>query len=99
MSRTVFPQITHCWALRSKLDSIGKVPHLKLPKLFLHGTRDEIVPYDLGRKLFDHAGEPKTFYAIEGAGHNDTYIMGGRDYFNALNRFITETLKNSNNKG
>ena len=99
MSRKVFPLIPLGWALRSKLDAIGKVPHLKLPKLFLHGTRDEIVPYDLGRKLFDHAGEPKTFYAIEGAGHNDTYIMGGRDYYNALNRFITETLKNSNNRG
>ena len=99
MSRKVFPLIPLGWALRSKLDAIGKVPHLKLPKLFLHGTRDEIVPYDLGRKLFDHAGEPKSFYAIEGAGHNDTYIMGGRDYYNALNRFITETLKNSNNRG
>lgn len=99
MSRKVFPLIPLGWAIRSKLDAIGKIPHLKLPKLFLHGTRDEIVPYDLGRKLFDNAAEPKTFYPIEGAGHNDTYIMGGRDYFNAINRFITETLKNSNNRG
>ena len=98
MSRKVFPLIPLGWALRSRLDAVGKVPHLQLPKLFLHGTQDEIVPYDLGRKLFDHAGEPKTFYDIEGAGHNDTYILGGRGYFNALNRFITETLKNSNNK-
>ena len=56
MSRKVFPLIPLGWAIRSKLDAIGKVPNLKLPKLFLHGTRDEIVPYDLGRKLFDHAG-------------------------------------------
>ncbi len=100
MARKVFPLIPLGWALRSKLDAIGKVPHLELPKLFLHGTRDEIVPYDLGRKLFAAAGEPKTFYPIEGAEHNDTYILGGRDYFDALNRFITETLKNpGNNKG
>ena len=56
------------WAVRSKLDAAGKVPHLKLEELFLHGTRDEIFPYDLGRKLFEKAGNPKTFYAIEGAG-------------------------------
>jgi fermentation-respiration switch protein FrsA (DUF1100 family) len=99
MSRTVFPLIPLGWAVRSKLDAVGKVPHLKLAKLFLHGTRDEIVPYDLGRKLFEKAGNPKTFYAIEGAGHNDTYILGGVGYFDALNRFITETLKNSNNRG
>jgi len=99
MSRKVFPLIPLGWAIRSKLDAIGKVPNLKLPKLFLHGTRDEIVPYDLGRKLFDRAGEPKEFYSLEGAGHNDTYIIGGRDYFNTLNRFITETLANPNNRG
>ncbi len=99
MSRQVFPLVPLGWAIRSKLDALGKVPHLKLAKLFLHGTRDEIVPYDLGRKLFEQAGDPKTFYPIEGAGHNDTYIMGGAGYFAALNRFITETLKNSNNRG
>ena len=99
MSRQVFPLIPLGWAIRSKLDAIGKVPHLTLPKLFLHGTRDEVVPYDLGRKLFDSAVEPKTFYPIEGAGHNDTYILGGRDYFNALSLFITETLQNSHNRG
>ena len=99
MSRTIFPLIPLGWAVRSKLDAVGKVPHLKLAKLFLHGTRDDIVPYDLGRKLFEKAGNPKAFYAIEGAGHNDTYILGGAGYFDALNRFITETLKNSNNRG
>lgn len=99
MARKVFPLLPLGWAVRSKLDAIGKVPHLNIPKLFLHGTRDEIVPYDLGRKLFDHAVEPKTFYSIDGAGHNDTYILGGRDYFDALNRFIKDTLKNSHNRG
>ncbi|MBC8286513.1 MAG: alpha/beta hydrolase [Nitrospinae bacterium] len=99
MSRQVFPLIPLGWAIRSKLDAVSKVPHLKLAKLFLHGTHDEIVPYDLGRKLFEQAAEPKTFYPIEGAGHNDTYILGGLGYFDALNRFITETLQNSNNRG
>ncbi|MBC8282786.1 MAG: alpha/beta hydrolase [Nitrospinae bacterium] len=93
MSRKIFPLIPLGWAIRSKLDAIGKVSQLTMPKLFLHGNRDEIVPFDLGRKLFDAASEPKTFYTIEGAGHNDTYIMGGRDYFSALDGFISETLK------
>lgn len=97
MSRQVFPLIPLGWAIRSKLDAVGKVPHLKLAKLFLHGTQDEIVPYDLGRKLFEQAGEPKTFYPIEGAGHNDTYILGGVGYYDAWSRFINETLQNSNN--
>ena len=93
MSRKIMPLIPLGWAIRSKLNAINKVAELKLPKLFLHGDRDEVVPFELGRKLYEGASDPKSFYIIQGAGHNDTYIMGGRDYYNALDRFITETLK------
>ncbi|MZG53360.1 MAG: alpha/beta hydrolase [Nitrospinae bacterium] len=93
MSRKISPLIPLGWAIRSKLDAVNKVPDITLPKLFLHGNRDEIVPFDLGKKLYDAAADPKFFYTIEGAGHNDTYIMGGRDYYKALDEFITETLK------
>ena len=93
MAGQVFPLLPIGWAIRSKFSAVEKVPYLKLPKLFLHGTKDEIVPYKLGRKLYSAAAEPKEFYDIEGAGHNDTYGVGGREYFSALNRFITDTLK------
>ncbi len=93
MAGQVFPLLPIGWAIRSKFSAVEKVPYLKLPKLFLHGTKDEIVPYKLGRKLYSAAAEPKEFYDIEGAGHNDTYGVGGREYFSAWNRFITDTLK------
>jgi len=93
MAGQVSPLVPIGWAIRSKFSAVEKVPDLKLPKLFLHGTKDEIVPYKLGRKLYSAAAEPKEFYDIEGAGHNDTYAVGGREYFSALNRFITDTLK------
>ena len=93
MAGQVFPLLPIGWAIRSKFSAIEKVPDLKLPKLFLHGTKDEIVPYKLGRKLYSSAADPKEFYDIEGAGHNDTYAVGGREYFSALNRFITNTMK------
>ena len=92
MSKKIMTLIPLGWAIRSKLDAIKKVPKLKLAKLFLHGDRDEVVPFDFGRKLYEVAEDPKIFYTIQGAGHNDTYIMGGRDYYNALDGFITEAL-------
>jgi fermentation-respiration switch protein FrsA (DUF1100 family) len=92
MSKKIMPLIPLGWAIHYKLDAINKVPKLKLPKLFLHGDRDEVVPFDFGRKLYEVAEDPKSFYTIQGAGHNDTYIMGGRDYYNALDGFITEAL-------
>lgn len=100
MARKIFPFLPLGWIIKSRFDAIAKVPGLKLPKLFLHGTRDEIVPYEMGRELFAAAAEPKTFYDIEGAGHNDTYMVGGAAYFDALGRFIQNavpagTAKNS----
>jgi len=93
MAGQVFPLLPIGWVIRSKFSAIEKVPDLKLPKLFLHGTKDEIVPYKLGRKLYSSAADPKEFYDIKGAGHNDTYGVGGREYFSALDRFISNTLR------
>ena len=92
MARTIFPVLPLGWAIKSRFDAIGKVPNLKLPKLFLHGTRDEIVPYKLGRQLFSAAAEPKIFYDIQGAGHNDTFLVGGAGYFNAIEKFIKSII-------
>ena len=71
-----------------KYDSLSKIKRINVPLLVLHGDRDEVVPYQLGRELFEAANEPKQFYTIENAGHNDTYIIGGEGYIAALERFI-----------
>ena len=63
---------------------------LRAPLLFFHGDRDEIVVYELGRRLFDAAPEPKQFETIHGAGHNDTVEIGGRTYFERIARFVDE---------
>lgn len=92
MASTMFPFLPLGYFIKSKFDAAGKVPSIGMPKLFLHGTEDRIVPYKLGRKLFEAAAEPKEFYDIQGAGHNDTYSVGGPAYFEALGRFIKQTL-------
>ena len=56
--------------------------------MVLHGVQDEIVPFELGLELFEAASDPKLFYRIQGAGHNDTYDVGGESYFEALREFI-----------
>lgn len=39
------------------------------PKLIIQGTQDELAPYDLTLKWFDHLPAPKTMIAVEGADH------------------------------
>lgn len=39
------------------------------PKLFIHGTRDELAPYELLRRWFEQVPAPKSLVAVEGADH------------------------------
>ncbi|MCI0371457.1 MAG: alpha/beta hydrolase [candidate division NC10 bacterium] len=71
-------------------DSLAQIGSVRCPVLFLHGERDEIIPLEMARRLFAAAREPKALEVIRGAGHNDTYVVGGRAYFETLARFVRE---------
>jgi len=71
-----------------KYDSFSKIKRISVPLLMLHGNRDEVVPFESGCTLYKAANQPKQFCLIEGAGHNDTYIVGGQAYVDALRDFI-----------
>ena len=77
-------------AMSHELDSQAKVRRLQAPVLFVHGLRDAIVPAALGRRLYDASPEPKAWYPIERAGHNDTWMIGGEAYFRRLVEFVRE---------
>jgi fermentation-respiration switch protein FrsA (DUF1100 family) len=74
--------------LKGKFNSLSKIASLKSPLLILHGDEDELVPYALGRKLFAEANDPKEFFTIQGAHHNDTYEVGGKAYVQKIHQFI-----------
>ena len=73
---------------RTRYDSLTKIKGITSPLLILHGDWDEAVPFEMGVRLYEAANEPKEFYAIRGAGHNDTYIVGGEGYFRTIEGFI-----------
>ena len=53
----------------------------------MHGEKDRIIPLSLGKKLFNAANDPKAFYEIPGADHNDTYWVGGQRYIQEVREF------------
>jgi fermentation-respiration switch protein FrsA (DUF1100 family) len=81
MARVVVPYIPLRSFLRIRYDTIGKLPHLRVPILIIHGDQDEVVPLEQARRLLEAANPPKALYTIQGAHHNDTYIVGGERYF------------------
>ena len=92
VASALYPFLPVRYFLRTKLNSIGKIKALHVPVLFMHGSHDTIIPIRFGRKLFQEANEPKEFYEIPGADHNDTFFVGGEEYFNRIDRFVTSAL-------
>ena len=88
MARMALPFLPVGSLLTSKYDSLSKIQEIRTPLLVLHGDQDDVVPYKQGRRLFEAANQPKTFYTIPGARHNDTYVVGGRPYFDAWASFL-----------
>ena len=92
MAATVIPGFPS-FLLRTKMNSLERIPRVRCAKLFIHSPADEVVPYRLGRRLFEAASEPKQFYEVAGAGHNETYIAGGQAYINAIREFTNSSLR------
>jgi hypothetical protein len=76
--------------IRTRMDSLSKMPRVACPVLVIHAPDDEIVPYAFGRRLYEAAPAPKEFFEIPGAGHNDTYLVGGEAYLERLRKFIAD---------
>ena len=74
--------------IRTRMDSSSKIGGIGCPKLFIHSKADEVVPFEFGQRLYEEAVEPKDFFEIEGAGHNETWLVGGSRYFEAIRRFV-----------
>jgi fermentation-respiration switch protein FrsA (DUF1100 family) len=57
------------------------------PALVLHGDADQVIPFALGRALFDRLTGDKTFVAIPGGDHNDAKPADERVYWGAVDAF------------
>jgi len=87
----------HYWfvpsaVVRTRMDNLSKMARVRTPTLVLHGDRDGIVPLSHGRRLFEAAGSAARLHVIEGAGHNDTWLVGGAPYARAWETFLRETV-------
>jgi len=93
MARALYPQVPVHLITRNGFRSIDKVGALDMPKLFIHGSADETVPLEVGRRLYEAAAEPKELLVVEGAGHNDIHLHGGASYRRRLARFTRRCLR------
>jgi len=56
--------------------------------LIIHGNEDDVIPYELGNKLFESISSKKDFITIEGAGHNNLFTH--QETYAAIHDFLTK---------
>lgn len=73
--------------LGTRLDSLSKIDRVSAEKLFFHSLDDEIIPYEMGKQLFDQSPQPKSFVELRG-GHNSAFLEDYERYWAGLSGFI-----------
>ncbi len=87
MAPRVLPIIPR-FLVRTKFDNLEKVARISCRKLFMHGRRDEIVPFDMGERLFAGAAEPKECEWFGSGSHNDLWISHPTKYYSRVAKFL-----------
>ena len=87
-----YPFLPVSLILRHHFRSIDKLPTIRVPLLLIHGDSDSLIPYALSLKNQAAATHsPKvTHLAIQGADHNDFYLVGQNEILKALRQLLTE---------
>jgi alpha-beta hydrolase superfamily lysophospholipase len=76
-----------------KLRPIDSAAVIKTPKLFLAGTADPRTKFSEAQELFARAAEPKFFFSVEGASHEDLQAFLGARYEQLILDFLNKYLK------
>jgi len=75
--------------LKDKYESDKKIKNIKSPILIMHGEVDKIVPFWMGKKMYDLANEPKYYYFSKYDDHmmeyNDKLLSELKKFINSLN--------------
>lgn len=88
MARHHYPYLPVRLLARFFYDSQVLSEKITSPVLMIHSPDDYLVPYHLGRKLYDILETEKTFADIQGD-HNEGFIVSGEVYTGALAQFLS----------
>jgi len=91
MGREVFPFLPVKWMVRYRYDNLSKMPSLRSPLLVMHSPGDDIVPYSMGKSLFEAAPEPKGFFESQG-NHNEGFL-DTKGWGRSIRDFLDRSLR------
>lgn len=78
-------------------DKFQNIRYIKLvssPVLIIQGTKDNVIPFYHGQRIFEMAKPPKKHFWVKNASHNDVIIVAGNHYFETISKFINNPNSN-----
>lgn len=91
MARELYPVFPAGLMTRLRYPVIDYVQDIEAPVLVVHSRDDEIIPFAMGRKIYEAASEPKSFLEL-GGGHNTGFLVSGEAYVTGLEEFVASVL-------
>ena len=85
-AKKFYPYLPVNLLLKDKYENDKKINNINIPIMVLHGKKDTIVPFSMGKKIFELAKEPKYSYFTEYDNHMMEY---DEQLVTALKRFLT----------
>ncbi len=92
MGRKMFPFFPVSSLIKFHFDSIDRIGKVTCPVLVTHSPDDDLVPYEMGQKLYAAANSPKKFVELTG-GHNGREYFGFSTYRMAMKELLDGTAK------
>jgi len=88
-AKTFYPYIPVNLLLKDKFENYKKIKNINSPILVMHGEADQIVPFSMGKKIYEIANEPKYSYFTKYDNHMMQYdeklILTLKSFFKGLN--------------
>lgn len=98
MGRRLYPVLPVRLITRIKYPVKEYVSRLDSPLLVIHSRDDEIIPFDMGRAIYEAATDPKSFFEM-GGDHNAGFWISRERYVPALDEFLTNLFGPSRARG
>ncbi|MBW2220466.1 MAG: alpha/beta hydrolase [Deltaproteobacteria bacterium] len=73
----------------NSFNNIDKIVNISCPVLIIHGTQDNVVPFEMGKRIYTKIKTEKLFVKIEGASHNNLSTKYKKSYWPPINEFTT----------
>jgi hypothetical protein len=74
--------IPSSFVMNGEYNNAEKIKRVKTPVLIFHGIDDKFIDIEKnGRVLYNNANNPKTFIAVDGAGHSDVPSKYGEQHY------------------